>query len=352
MSPTQAMVLDGGSVGHEAASMLVAIVVVNYNGRADTFRCLDSLARLRHDGCLTVVVDNGSTPDDSQAIEETYPWVRVIRREDNGGWAGGNNTGIQAALDDGAGWVILLNNDTVVSPELVDRMLAVAARHEEYGVLGPVINAMDEPSEVMTDGCMFNAPGYNGFFQRKAIPLTGPDDEPGVTEVDIVNGCCMMISARVFEQIGLVDERFFLIHEESDFCLRAREAGYRCGVMSETLVWHKGSSSFKRQGNRLQRYFDARNLHLLVRKHSSSHEGGKSPFRSRWQYLKYVYYRYAIEREHGHSEAADAVLEGVCDALQGRFGGYARVRRPCVPVLRGVFEAVRRWKGDQRVQLT
>jgi hypothetical protein len=130
----------------------------------------------------------------------------------------------------------------------------------------------------------------------------------------------MMISRRVFERIGLIDERFFLIHEEADFCLRAREAGFECGIVAEPLVWHKGSSSFKRTGKGLQRYYDARNLFLLLRKHRAGRRGSRTAFASWFLYLKYVYYRFSIEREQGEEKAADAVLSGLCDALAGRFG--------------------------------
>ncbi len=102
---------------------------------------------------------------------------------------------------------------------------------------------------------------------------------PTITDVDIVNGCCMMVRAEVLARVGLIDERFFLIHEESDFCLRARQAGFKCGVMAEALVWHKGSSSFKRSGKRWQRYYDARNLYLLLSKHAVTHRAaGAAPF--------------------------------------------------------------------------
>ena len=181
-----------------------------------------------------------------------FPWCPVIRNAVNGGWAGGNNTGIVYALEHGADQVLLLNNDTTVSPQLADTLLAAAENYPDYGVIGPVIHYMDEPAEVMTDGCVFNQPNYPGFFQRKPVPLT-PDGPPSVSEVDIVNGCAMMIRATVFRHIGLIDERFFLIHEESDFCLRSRQAGFRCGVLNEGLVWHKGSSAFKRSGKQLQR---------------------------------------------------------------------------------------------------
>jgi len=149
------------------------------------------------------------------------------------------------------------------------------------------------------------------------------------------------VRAEVFAKVGLIDERFFLIHEESDFCLRARRAGFRPGVLGEALVWHKGSSAFRRTGKRLQRYYDTRNLCLLLAKHASR-PGGRGPVRSRWEFLKYSYYRYAIERDAGHVDAADAVLEGLCDALARYFGPYMARRRSVLPLLRGAFEA---WRG-------
>ncbi len=307
--------------------MRCCIVLVNYNGLADTLRCLRSLdAAGRPD---TVVVDNASAEDPAPALRRDFPWCAVVHSPVNGGWAGGNNVGVRHTLERGADLVVLLNNDTTVSHDFVQRLVAAAAAYPEFGVLGPVINFMDEPDKVMTDGCLFNRPGYHGFFERKAVALVRTEP-PAVTEVDIVNGCCMMIARRVFERIGLIDERFFLIHEESDFCLRACQTGFRCGVLGESLVWHKGSSSFKRSGKCWQRYYDARNLRLLLHKHQRNHVPGRGAWSSRLQYLKYVYYRYAIEREQGQANAADAVLEGAYDALTGRYGPMApRPGPPC-----------------------
>jgi hypothetical protein len=127
--------------------------------------------------------------------------------------------------------------------------------------------------------------------------------------------------------------------------LRARRAGFRCGVIGEALVWHKGSSSFKRTGKALQRYFDARNLALLLGKHPARRAGQRSLTRSRWEYLRYVYHRYTIEKEQGQDAAADAVLEGLVDGLTGRYGCRTPGRRPAVPVLRYMAEWCRRWRN-------
>src|SRR5207245_2101158 len=158
---------------------------------------------------------------------------------------------------------------------------------------------------------------------------------------------CMMVDSRVFRAVGLIDERFFLVHEESDLCLRARRAGFRCGVLGESLVWHKGSRSFETTGKPVQRYYDARNLFLLLRKHSSKLRSGDSWVSSgswRWylEYMKYVYYRYCVEHDAGRDETAQAVLEGIRDAWGGCYGPYIRRKRPGVRALLWLFEWWRR----------
>ena len=317
----------------------VWVVAVNYNGLEDTRTCLRSLAGLS-DPASAVVVDNASKEDPTAALTAESSWAHLVRNPVNGGWSGGNNTGIRYALDRGADYVVLLNNDTTVHPRLVERLLAAAAANPEFGVLGPVIRYMDEPDVTMTDGVVFNRPGYPGFFQRKPVPERAADP-PAVAEVDVVNGCCMMVAAGVFRKVGLIDDRFFLIHEEADFCLRARAAGFRCGVLAEALVWHKGSSAFKRSGKRWQRYYDTRNLGLLLSRHAAR-SAGRGALASYAVYLRYAYHRYCHEREDGQADAADAVLEGLIDAATRRFGPHVARKRWAVPVLRGVFEAARR----------
>ena len=193
----------------------------------------------------------------------------------------------------------------------------------------------------MTDGVTFNPPGYPGFLRRKEVPERAADP-PAVADTDVVNGCCMMVRAGVFARAGLIDDRFFLIHEEADFCLRAKRAGFACGVLAEALVWHKGSTAFKREGKRWQRYYDTRNFALLLRRHR--HASGRGVLPTYAAYLRYAYHRYCHEREAGQPDAADAVLEGLVDAAARRTGAYRPRARRAVPVLRAAFELARRLK--------
>ena len=297
-----------------------AVVLVNYNGLNDTRKCLDSLLKADLRGALVIVVDNGSDPDCSEILSGEFPWARVVRSALNTGWSGGNNIGIEEAKKFGVDYVFLLNNDTVVSPDILIRLSLAFEANPEFSIIGPVIRYMDEPEIVMTDGVEFNCSGTPGdFFTRKEVQISGGPTF-STTQVDIVNGCAICIDMKVISKIGLIDDRFFLIHEESEFCLRAIESGFRCGVLAEGLVWHKGSSTFKRTGSWLQRYYSSRNLFLLLRLRRNSTEKSRG-FLSSWlNYMKHVWYMYDTEMDEKNREAAEAVVAGLTDALLGRFG--------------------------------
>ena len=304
----------------------VWIVLVDFNGIEDTRKCLRSLVG-QTAPARVVVVDNASRTNVADVLAVEFPWAEFVRSDVNGGWAGGNNFGMKHALARGADWMILLNNDTVVGPDFTARMTAAGAAHPAFGMIGPVIRFLAPPHEVQTDGVKFNRPQKPGFFQRHPVPLQ-TTTVPGIVEIDIVNGCCLMVRSDVVRTIGLIDEEFFLIHEESDFCLRCQAAGYKNGVLTEALVWHKGSSSFLREGKRLQRYFDARNLLRLIGKHGSR-PGSRGLLRSYGHHLRYAFHRFAVEREKKFDDSAAAVIEGLYDGLIGRWGMYAKqARRP------------------------
>ncbi len=324
-----------------ASASPIWIVVLSYNGLEDTRKCLASVASAVRPGVTTLLVDNGSTDGTAAAVTNEFPWCRVHTVAENRGPAAGNNAGIRVAVESGCTWIILLNNDTTVDPSLVDRLQEAVVAHPEYAVVGPVIYFMGDPDVVMTDGCVFNAPDFHGFFQRKAVPLTRLRP-PSVTEVDVVNGCCMMVRADVFARIGLFDDSMFIYHDETDLCLRALAAGYKAGVIDHALIWHKGSASFKSTGKRMARYYDARNLLYVLRKHGGAPQHGRTRLQTSVMYARYMYYWYCTERDEGHVQAADAVLEGICDGLSNRMGRYEERRRLFVAPLRGAFELLRR----------
>jgi GT2 family glycosyltransferase len=316
------------------------IVLLAYNGLDDTRKCLASLAELEGPPCSTLLVDNGSRDGVLDVVKTEFPWCHTLRLPLNLGPSAGNNRGIAYALDHGADFVLLLNNDTIVAPDLVARLMEASARLPGFGLLGPIINWMDEPQLVMTDGVRFNPPGFPGFFARQpVVPRT--TTPPSVTEVDVVNACCMLVRAEVFRRIGLLDERFFMYHDETDFCLRTRAAGFRCGIVSEQLVWHKGSSTARQSGRSFQRYYDARNLGLVLLKHRGARHHGRTVVASALTYFRYLYHRYCHECEAEERDAARAVIHGLSDVLRGRFGPRGAPSELIVTALRLLFDALR-----------
>jgi GT2 family glycosyltransferase len=301
-----------------AAAPRVAVIVLNYNGLDDTLKCLVSLAPVAAAGHDVILVDNASAVDPEAACRRVLPSLIYARNADNLGYAGGNNAGIRIALDRGAGLVLVLNNDTVVSPDIVRELAAAFESDSTLGIVGPVVNFMEEPAVVMTDGVAFNPGPGTEFFRR--IVVTPENEGRRVLSVDIVNGCCMMIRRDVLVSVGLFDEGFFIVHEESDLCLRAKRAGYGAGILARTLVWHKGSSAFERSGRQYQRYYDARNLYTLLRRHTGRVGASRSLRGTLGHYFRYCFYRYDIELEAGKSAAALAVVAGVCDGLKGKKG--------------------------------
>ena len=253
---------------------LIWIVVLNWNGLSDTLICLDSLRRLRYGERRVVVVDNGSR-DESVAVlrrmasPADFELVEVDR---NLGYAGGNNLGIRHALERGADFVLVLNNDTTVDPALLDQLLAAADRNPAAGCFAPWIFYMHDPerlwftrAEWAREDAAFTAPGKG----RLASEL--PSD-PMPTEYAC--GAALFFRADVARKVGMLDERFFLVYEDSDWCFRARRAGFECISVPSARVWHKVGTSFGSEASPLRTYFSSRNKLLWAEKNVSRREWG------------------------------------------------------------------------------
>jgi len=333
------------SEGTTSATPEMAVVVLSYNGLADTRKCLASLLPALRTYVAPMLVDNGSTDGTSDVVSAEFPWCPIVRVAENKGPLVGNNAGIRRSLELGARWIVLLNNDTTVHPDLCERLRDAALAHPQYDVLGPVIMFMGDPDVVMTEGTVFNPPIPRGFFLDKRVPLTRTNP-PTAVECDIVNGCCLMITADMIRKIGLFDERFFMYHDESDLCLRVLEAGGRLAVVDHELVWHKGNATSAGTGKKSIRYYDGRNLWLLLKKHAWAPRNGRSKALTILVYFRYMFHWYCAEREAGNLPAAAAVLDGVWDGLTGVDGIYLPRKRRGLGLLRAMFDLGRlfpRW---------
>src|SRR5512143_3495530 len=174
--------------------MKIAIVVLNWNQRDATVACLDSLARADLQGAEVFVVDNGSRDGSVEALRARLPAERLVLLPENRGYAGGNNAGMRAALEAGAELVLLLNNDTTVSPDFLLPLLWALNENPRAAAVCSAVHRADRP-EVL-------------FAEREAVKLRGVNCLPGAgfgarREVEVAVGCSLLLRAEALRAVGL-----------------------------------------------------------------------------------------------------------------------------------------------------
>lgn len=202
----------------------VFIIILNLNGGKDILECLDSL---RDEKAKIIVVDNGSTDGSVGEIRKKFPKVKIIENKKNLGFTTGNNRGIRHALRQGAEAALLLNHDTVVEKGFLKFLLDNSA-----DIVGPVIK-FKRAGKIVYDhgGKVDRVLGRNYHLESGRVGK--------VRGIDYVSGCAILIKRPVFEKIGLLDESFFIYYEDADFCLKAKQAGFKIAVEPKSVIFHK-----------------------------------------------------------------------------------------------------------------
>jgi GT2 family glycosyltransferase len=228
----------------------VAVVIVNYRSYAELDACLESLGRSTTP-TVTIVVDQQSDPAAADGIAKRFPDVTLIRLEGNSGFAAGVNRG---ARDARTSYLLLLNPDTIVKPDLCGWLTAWLDAHPDVAIAGPRLE--NEDGSIQASARRF--PDYTTAIAGRSSWLTrvlprnrlsrrnlpGLDAPSGDSmDVDWVSGACMMIRRDVFKAVGGMDEEFFLYWEDADFCRRAARAGWRTAYCPTVGAIHAGGRS-------------------------------------------------------------------------------------------------------------
>ena len=294
---------------------LVAVIVLNWNRREDTLACLRSLGRLDYPELLLLLVDNGSTDGTSEAVRRDFPGVEVLQLEANLGFADGNNAGIRRALELGADYVLVLNNDVEVDPASVTELVAEARTRPGAGALTPKILYFEPPDLIWFAGASFDPrSGYNGRQRGYRERDDGRFDQ--VVETDRVCGAAMLVPRPVLEQVGVFDGELFAYSEDTDWSLRARAAGYRLYVVPASKVWHKISVSSGGESSPTTLYYGLRNTIAVCERHAPL--GPVGTWRRRLVLVvAHVVQALLSDRKR---EGLAAVAEGWRDLRAGRFG--------------------------------
>jgi GT2 family glycosyltransferase/glycosyltransferase involved in cell wall biosynthesis len=214
----------------------VVTVVVTFNGLADTLACLESLLRTTYSGHEIVVVDNGSS-NEAEAIRVRFgAAVATIKAGRNLGYGAGANSGIRWALSRGADYVWVLNNDTVIPPEAIGRLVEAMEADSRIGIASPQITAPEGPE---APGGIWFAGGVVDLSRGETRNLVSPlPSGSGSVETAFLTGCALMIRAQVLTEVGLFWERLFLYWEDTDLDLRAQRHGWTTCVVSDAWIYH------------------------------------------------------------------------------------------------------------------
>ncbi|MFH1039486.1 MAG: glycosyltransferase family 2 protein [PVC group bacterium] len=240
----------------------VAIVIVTWNGKDDLLECLSSLEKIEPPRPAIIVVDNGSTDGTADAAAERFPGVEIISSPVNRGFAGGNNLGIEKALAAGAGYVCLLNNDTVADPRFLSELLKAAERHPRAGILGPRVYYRSRPDVVWSQGIAVHRLSGRIYTPFQNRPDRGLPDGGG--PADAVSGAAMLLKGEMLREAGGFDEDYFLCFEDVDLCLRARQKGYLTVTVPASRVYHHVSGSMGGEHSETVVYYSTRNHLLLI----------------------------------------------------------------------------------------
>jgi GT2 family glycosyltransferase len=238
--------------------MDVAVVVPNWNGAELLRPCLDSLRIQRGSSATVIVVDNGSTDGSAEIITAEYPEVVLLRQPTNLGFAGGVNVGIRHALENGARYVALFNNDAVAEPPWLARLVEAADRHPEAGIVtGKLLSGDGE--RIDSTGDFYSWWGYP-FPRGRGEPNDGRYGEP--EEIFGASGGATLYRAEMLRAIGLFDEEFFAYYEDVDISFRAQLAGWRVRYEPTAIaLHHQGATSSRISG--FHRFHSVKNFFFL-----------------------------------------------------------------------------------------
>lgn len=238
----------------------VAVIILNYKVKDDTLKCISSVVKSTYQTKEIIVVDNNSQDQLGKALKE-FINIEFIQNNKNLGYSGGNNVGIKKALSDGADYIFVLNPDTKVEENTISSLVETL-ENEKADIESSKIYFQNSNIIWYAGGKMDLK---NVLGSHRGVDEKDKGQYNEVAETDFATGAAIFIKRRVFEKIGLFDERYFLYYEDADFCMRAKKAGFKIIYAPGAIVYHKNATSTG-LGSPLQDYYITRNRMLFAAK--------------------------------------------------------------------------------------
>lgn len=216
----------------------VTAIVLNWCGEEDTAACLRSLQASDYPALDILLVDNASPDSSGERLREAFPDLAYLQTGKNVGYTGGNNRGIERALSDGADYLLILNNDTVVEAECVTRLVQAARSTAGVGAVGPKILYFDAPGLIWFGGGKLSSVRAIGRHRLQGMPDRRGAEER-TEEVSFLTGCCLLIPANVLREMGGFEDDFFAYAEDVELSLRLTSVGYHLVYEPTARVFHR-----------------------------------------------------------------------------------------------------------------
>jgi hypothetical protein len=241
----------------------IAAIILNTNRKFDTLECLASLEANHYPDLRVIVLDNSSTDGSNEAIKATFPHVEIIPILVNKGYAGNNNIGLKAALDQDPDWIFVLNEDIIFAENALRQLMDTAADLPEAGIIGPLVMHNSEPEIIQSAGGVLDK-SWDSIHRAQNEVDRGQINRAG--EVDWIHGCAIGVKREAILEAGLLDERFFYYWEETEWCLRIRSHGWKAYIIPQARIWHKGVQQNYQPSPNVT-YYATRNRLLLLKLH-------------------------------------------------------------------------------------
>lgn len=246
--------------------MKVAVVILNWNGRKFLEKFLPGVVACSEDTAEIIIADNNSSDESLSFLESEYPWIRTIKLEKNFGFATGYNLALKQVQAD---YYILLNSDIEVTPHWITPVIELMESDDRIAACQPKIRSFHEPEKFEYAGAA------GGFIDKYGYPFcqgrlfqsleTDQGQYDVAREVFWATGACMFVRARVFHELGGLDDDFFAHMEEIDFCWRAKNHGYKIMYCPESTIFHIGGGTLPKNNSK-KTYLNIRNNIIMLYK--------------------------------------------------------------------------------------
>ena len=219
----------------------IKILILNWNGKHLLKPCLDSVTSIDYPNYSVMVIDNGSVDNSVKMVNKYFPEVDIIELKDNYGFAGGYNRCFTQLKDNNSEFVLLLNNDTEVDPNILSSFIWAKDKYGDNHLYGGKIFYKNNPEKIWYAGGNVNLKylkiSHRGIRQTDSVEYSKP------MQTDYITGCCLFTSMEIINQLNGFDELFNMYGEDVDLCLRAKDAGLFCYYWPDAKLWHLVSAS-------------------------------------------------------------------------------------------------------------